>query len=336
MKQRRRKSSRKKLIALLCVLSVLLAALVALLIALEFRGGGDEDTGQPTDPPTSVHTDPTVTDTGEDTTAAEETEPSSAETEGPTTEEPTTEEPTTEEPTTEEPTTEEPTTEETTAPTESTPPSGNSGGSGNSGNSGSGNKNPGSAGKEDNNTPGSEGLSCKYFSRFSGQYVEDSRDEMVENVAAMLVTNTTDRYLDIGMLYYSIDGKDAIFIVTGLPAGESAWVMEATQLTVTNSSTFTFVDMVTSFRDDVVAQSGEVSITVNGNMLTATNNTSRTLNSVCVYYKSVHTDGNYFGGITYLVDFGTLAPGESAEVLAGHYSENSRIVRIGWLEDSGT
>ena len=56
----------------------------------------------------------------------------------------------------------------------------------------------------------------------------------------------------------------------------------------------------------------------------------KALEDVFVYYRCLHTDGNFLGGVTYRVDFGTIAPGESVEVLAGHYSDSARIVRIGW------
>lgn len=177
-------------------------------------------------------------------------------------------------------------------------------------------------------------LTCSNYSLFSGQYVEDGRDELVENVAAILVTNNTDRFLDLATIAFTIDGQDATFIVTGLPAGESAWVMEATKLRATNSSEFVYLDCMTSFRDGVINSTEKVTITADGNMLTATNNTDQTLEGVFVYYKTVHTDGNYFGGITYLVDFGTLAPGASVESMAGHYDAGkSKLVRVGWTAE---
>lgn len=177
----------------------------------------------------------------------------------------------------------------------------------------------------------SDNLTCDDFALFSGQYVEDGRDELVENVASILVTNRSGRFLDLATLTYDIDGQTATFIVTGLPPGRSAWVMEASRMTANHSSSFTYQDCVTAFRDDVVASTDKITITSNGNMLTASNNTHDTLENVCLYYRSVHTDGNFFGGITYLVSFGTLEPGASVETLAGHYVEgNSEIIRIGW------
>lgn len=173
-------------------------------------------------------------------------------------------------------------------------------------------------------------IACDEYSLFSGQFVEDGKDNLVSNVATILVTNNSDQFLDLATIMYLIDGKTATFVVTGLPAGRSAWVLESSKLTATASSTFTYVDKTTSFRENVSATSDKVTITADGNMLTATNNSDETLEGVFIYYRSVHTDGNFLGGITYLVDFGTLEPGASVEKMGGHYSEDSEIIRIGW------
>lgn len=177
-------------------------------------------------------------------------------------------------------------------------------------------------------------LSCDQFGIFSGQFLEDGRDELVENVAVVLVTNRTDRFLDFATLTFDIDGQTATFILSGLPAGRSAWVMEATRMTATNSSVFTYLNCVDAFRDDVTASTDKVTITSDGNMLTAVNNTSETLEGVFIYYRTLHTDGNFLGGITYRVDFGTLEPGTPVETLAGHFNKDTtEIVRIGWQTD---
>lgn len=176
-----------------------------------------------------------------------------------------------------------------------------------------------------------EDISCNILASFSGQFVEDGTDELVQNVAAILVTNDSDQFLDLASLQFEIDGQAATFMVTGLPAGKSAWVMEKSKLNVSGDSTFAYKGCVTSFRDNVAASTDKITITSDGNMLTATNNTQETLNNVFVYYKVLHTDGYYFGGITYLTNFGTLEPGASVEALAGHYTEGkTEIVRIGW------
>ncbi|MBQ8814940.1 MAG: hypothetical protein IJZ85_10655 [Lachnospiraceae bacterium] len=176
-----------------------------------------------------------------------------------------------------------------------------------------------------------EDITCDRFAGFSGQFVEDGRDDLVENVAAVLVTNHSDRFLNFAVLTYDIDGIPAVFVVSGLPAGESAWVMEYTRLTVSDNSVFTYEDSITSFRDTVMVTTDQVTITADGSSLIAINNTTETLEDVYVYYKTVHTDGNFFGGITYRVDFGDLEPGVPLETIAGHYAEDSsRIIRISW------
>lgn len=176
-------------------------------------------------------------------------------------------------------------------------------------------------------------LEVKRVARFSGQFVEDGSDALVEHVAAILVTNPSDRFLDLATVTYDIEGKTATFVVTGLPAGRSAWVMEQGAMSIAKDVQTNYLGCVTTYRDGVSATADEITIRSEGNMLTAVNNTDRTLDNVFIYYKTLHSDGNFFGGITYLVDFGTLAPGGSAQSIAGHFQEGkTEIVRIGWQE----
>lgn len=181
---------------------------------------------------------------------------------------------------------------------------------------------------------GNDTIICDNFSSFSGQYVEDGTDIPVENVAAMLVTNNTEDFLDLATLEYEINGKSATFVVTGLPAGKSAWVMEENQMTITSGADFKYIKKTTAFKSGVVASTDKITLSADGNMLTAVNNTDEKLEGVFVYYKTLHTDGNYLGGITYMTTFGDLEPGEKKTELAGHYhKDTTEIVRIGWKEE---
>ena len=176
-------------------------------------------------------------------------------------------------------------------------------------------------------------ISCESYSSFSGQYVEDGSDIPVEHVAAMLVRNQTKEFLDLATIEYEIDGKPATFVVTGLPAGKSAWVMEKNQMTITEGAEFKYIDKTTAFKSGVVSSTDKITLSAEGNMLTAVNNTGEKLEGVFVYYKTLHTDGNYLGGITYMTTFGDLEPGEKKTELAGHYDKDkTEIVRIGWKE----
>lgn len=183
-------------------------------------------------------------------------------------------------------------------------------------------------------TQGDDILAYSNFSSFSGLYVEDGSDVPVENVAAMLVTNQSEDFLDLATVEYEIDGKAAVFVVTGLPPGRSAWVMEKNKMTIAADADFKYVKKTTAFKDGVIAETDKISLFAEGNMLTAVNNTDEKLEGVFVYYKTLHTDGNYLGGITYKTTFGDLEPGEKKTELAGHYDKGkTEIVRIGWKEE---
>ena len=172
------------------------------------------------------------------------------------------------------------------------------------------------------------------FSLFSGQFVEDGRDAPMEDVATILVTNHSDRFLDLGMLMFEIDGRPAAFMVTGLPAGRSAWVMEMMGLRADADSKVDFLECIPTFREDADPSPEEISVTAEGNLLRVTNRSEAPMKNVYIYYKNLYPDGNYLGGITYRVETGELEPGASAEVFAGHYSEeNSEIVRIEWPDE---
>lgn len=109
--------------------------------------------------------------------------------------------------------------------------------------------------------------------------------------------------------------------------------MEASRKTAGADSVFTQPEVITSFRKDAQAAPEGLTVASAGTTLKVTNNRDTTLRNVTVYYKVRHSDGNYFGGITYMAAFGDLEPGQSAEKLAGHFKEGiTDIVRIGYQE----
>lgn len=180
-------------------------------------------------------------------------------------------------------------------------------------------------------TPDANNVLCQRGSVFTGPYVEDGKDAPVSNVAAILVTNPTERYLDLASIVYEIDGVRATFKATGLPPGKSAWVMESSKLTVDPGAEFRYIDQYTVYRDAAISFAEELTIRSEGSKLQVTNNTENTLENVFVYYKTKYKDGNYLGGITYAVNFGTIMSGQTVEQISGHYKEeNTEIVNIGW------
>ena len=181
--------------------------------------------------------------------------------------------------------------------------------------------------------PTSAELYCLEISTYTGPYVEDGKNEEVENVAAILVENRAQQFLDYATITYYVGGKIATFRVTGLPVGGKAWVLEADRLQLDGTHSFEFLDCESVFKKDAVTSTADIEISTERNILTAKSKTTKNLRNVCIYYKNVNDDGNYLGGITYMINFGTLTAGQSVQNQSAHFGENSRIVRYSFQEE---
>ena len=177
------------------------------------------------------------------------------------------------------------------------------------------------------------GLVCMEYSLYSGPFPEDGSGRNVENVAAMRVHNSSDKFLDYAVIRAWVGSQQGTFRVTGLPPGGTVWVLEQEGLTLTPEERFVATDCEDYFfREDAVYSSDKLSVETEGNSLTVTNRSDVTLKNVCTYYKTVHGDGNYFGGISYLLEFGELAPGQTVTRRSSHFGPDSRIVRLSFQE----
>lgn len=170
-------------------------------------------------------------------------------------------------------------------------------------------------------------LSFTSCGRYAGAFVEDGSDRSVENVAAILVTNLSGEYLTYASLKFEIDGVAATFVLTGLPAGTSAWVLEQNALEIGANAQFVALDSVMQFIPQEA--NDELEVTMSDGLLSAKNLTDSVYVDGYIYYKQLHTDGNFLGGITYRTGIGDLAAGATIEVTAGHArAENCSVVRI--------
>lgn len=179
----------------------------------------------------------------------------------------------------------------------------------------------------------SEDLYCLEFTSYSGVFYEDGKNEEVENVAAILVENRSEDFLEKATITYDASGETATFVVTALPAGKKCWVLEQNRMPMTDSEKFKFLDCVTAFRKGTSLEPNIMDVDVKDDVLTVTNKTEDAIYSVCVYYKNTHDDGNFLGGITYLISIEEIASGESRAKRAGHYNQSSEIVRCSHLTE---
>ena len=175
-------------------------------------------------------------------------------------------------------------------------------------------------------------LSVLAESGHTGLYYEDGQNKPVENVAAILLKNNSEEFLDRAVVEYDISGKRATFIATGLPPGKAAWVQEQNKLTLGPSETFTldYDSVEASFNNTARLTTDDIELDLKDNTLTVTNITEKPLVNVCVYYKNLGSDGNYLGGITYMIAFDRLGPGEELTKQSQHFGNQSDIVKYSY------
>lgn len=177
------------------------------------------------------------------------------------------------------------------------------------------------------------GLVCMEYSRYTGPFPEDGSGRAVEDVAAIRVHNSSGEFLDYAMVECQVGDQIGKFKITGLPPGGTVWALEQSGMTLAPEDTFQAEECKDYFfRPDAIMSTQDLSTKVDGNTMTVTNQSDKTLKNVCVYYKTVHQDGNYFGGITYMLKFDTLGPGESMEKQSAYFGKDSRIVRYSYQE----
>ncbi len=170
-----------------------------------------------------------------------------------------------------------------------------------------------------------DGLLFESFGRYSGAFVEDGSDRAAENIACILVENTTDRYLELATVSFEIDGVSATFVITGLPPHRAAWVLESNALSVKSGASFVLKRGTATFCD---VEEPTITAVMADGTISVTNPTDVEFSGY-IYYKMLHTDGNFLGGITYRSYVDALPPQTTTEITAGHSSaDGSELVRI--------
>ena len=166
---------------------------------------------------------------------------------------------------------------------------------------------------------------------YSGNYLEDGSDDLVSNVAAILVTNNGDRMLQVADITFQVnETEQATFRITDLPAGATVLALEQNRRPYSDEDDYTYGRVASGYIDPPSLEEERFSLdTSQAGKLTLENLTGETYGKVYVYYKYVQLGGVYLGGITYRVPFENVAPGEAAESLAGHFNpNNSRIMAV--------
>lgn len=179
-----------------------------------------------------------------------------------------------------------------------------------------------------------DGLRLCSVGSYTGDFVEQGKDEPAANVLAVVVENTGSQMIQKAVLTLG----QARFVLTWLPPGEQCLVQEQSAMTWTRhlSGTLQAESVQTLPMEQVSLHEQTVTLTAEDGQITLENCSGRDVpGSVRVWYKTVE-DGLFLGGVSYQagVDHGVLTAGSTATITAPHYwQERSRILLVELAED---
>ena len=177
-------------------------------------------------------------------------------------------------------------------------------------------------------------LTVEAIGRYAGNFLEDGSDEPTANVAAMLITNNSDRMLQIAEITFKVnDTETATFKVTNLPVGTSTLVLEANKREFSEEDSYTYGEAATGYMDEPTLEEDKFELVTEKGKIILKNKTNESYEKVYVYYKYVQIGGAYLGGITYRTPFENVPAGGEVEAIAAHFNpESSKIMAVQILE----
>lgn len=174
------------------------------------------------------------------------------------------------------------------------------------------------------------GLVIEKIAPYSGMFVENGTNAMVENVAMLLVWNNGDFPVEYTQLSIQYGEEKLVFDISALPMGEHLVVQEKYGKAIP-AGDITSVGATIVERANMEMSEGKVQVTDNGNnTLTIKNLTGETIPTVRVFYKYYMADEDIFvGGIAFTVRITRLNPGASITIQPSHYtSQTCRVVMV--------
>ncbi len=177
-------------------------------------------------------------------------------------------------------------------------------------------------------------LTVEAIGSYTGNFLEDGSDEPTANVAAMLVTNNSERMLQIADITFQVnDTETASFRVTNLPAGTTVLVLESNKREFKEEDSYTYGETASGYMDQPTLEEDKFELVTEEGKITLKNNTDQAYEKVYVYYKYVQLGGAYLGGITYRTPFENVPAGGEIEAVAGHFNpDSSQIMAVQILE----
>lgn len=142
----------------------------------------------------------------------------------------------------------------------------------------------------------------------------DCENQEGTDIASIVLKNLSGVYLAEAKITLTLlDGMQLNFVVTELPAGESAMAFSTENLSIPADAVCVSAVCETAFDPTAVTVSDQVTAEADGTHITLTNITDQDISQIVVYCRSPLGE-EYFGGTTYSYTVTDLPAGESAAV----------------------
>ncbi len=177
-----------------------------------------------------------------------------------------------------------------------------------------------------------DGLFLTGIRDFSGIYMEDGTDDVVQGLLSVVLENRSTHDLQYAQITLDYGDEDAAFEVTNLPSGGQVVLLEKSRMTYREDQLLgAYADQV-AMLEQFPMYPDLFEISTSDNIINVRNISGEDISGdIFVYYKNVG-GGIYYGGITYRVRIeGGLKAGEIRQVLAVHYYEDtSEILMVSY------
>ena len=162
---------------------------------------------------------------------------------------------------------------------------------------------------------------------YMGNFLEDGSDEPIKNVTSIVITNNSDKMLQVGDITFKVNDKDtATFRVTNLLPHTSALVLESNKREYSDEDDYSYGEVVNAYLDEPDLLKKKFEITKEDGKLVLKNKTKKSYKKVYVYYKYAQAGGVFKGGITYRVPFENIESGKTVSSIANHFNKNTSII----------
>lgn len=158
-------------------------------------------------------------------------------------------------------------------------------------------------------------LEIESLFRFDGINPDCSNAEQ-DDIVTVMIRNVSEIFLTEAEITLEMaDGKTVKFAVTNLPAGKTAMVFSADNVSAKEDVGCVDVTCEALWAETVVALPEEVAVSVDGVTVTLENQTKNDIPELILYCHSL-LDEDYFGGISYVYKVENLPAGETVTVEA--------------------